>query len=66
MEKVKSLHIDEDIATGNREENWKLKLNRTTGLLQMLNTIIEIGNESQVFVALHKMTEILSETETAQ
>ena len=65
MEKVKSLHIDEDIATGNREENWKLKLNRTTSLLQMLDTIIEIGNESQVFVALHKMTEILSETETA-
>ena len=65
METVKNLHFDEDIAMGNREESWKLKLNANTDLLKMLDAIIEIGTESQVFVAFHKMKDILLETEKA-
>ena len=62
---VKSLHTDEDIALGNLEENWKLKLNANAELLKMLDSIIEIGTESQVFIALHNMKGALLETEKA-
>ena len=65
IETVKNLHMDEDIAMGNREENWKLKLNANVELLEMLDAITEIGTESQVFVALQKMKSTLSKTEKA-
>ena len=65
LEKVKILHIDEDIAMGDREEKWKLKLNANEELMEMLDAITEVGTESQVFVALHKLKEALVETENA-
>ena len=64
-ERVKTLHIDEDIAMGNREENWKLRLDANIELLEMLDAVTEVGTESQVFVALHRMKDALLETENA-
>ena len=65
LETVKNLHTDEDIAMGDREENWKLKLNANVELLEMLDAISEIGTESQLFVALQKMKSALLESENA-
>ena len=65
LEKVKNLHIDEDITMGDREEKWKLKMNANEELLEMFDAITEVGTESQVFVTLHKMKEALVETENA-
>ena len=65
LETVKNLHTDEDIAMGDREENWKLKLNANVELLEMLDAISEIGTESQIFVALQKMKSTLLESEKA-
>ena len=63
LETVKNLQTEEDFAIGNREENWKLKLNANAALVKMLGSIVEIGTESQVFVALHKLKGVLLETE---
>ena len=65
LERVKNLHIDEDIAMGDREEKWKLKMDANEELIEVLDAITEVGTESQVFVALHKMKEALVETENA-
>ena len=63
LKETQSLHLGETIATGNREENWKLKLNANANLLKMLDAIQEVGTDSQVYVTVHKIKEILAETE---
>ena len=63
LERIKNLRIDEDIAMGDREEKWKLKMNANAELLEVLDAITEVGTESQVFVALHKMKRALLEAE---
>ena len=65
MDKINSMYVDEDIVTCNREERWIMKLNANADLVKMLDTIIEIGTDHQVFVALHKMKSTLLDTKMA-
>ena len=63
LREMQKLHLEETIATGNREEKWKLKLNANADLLKMLNAIQEVGTDSQVYVTIHKVKETLAEME---
>ena len=63
LRETQNFHLDETIATGSRDEKWKLKLNANADLLKMLNAIQEVGTESQVYVTIHKINETLTEME---
>ena len=65
IEKVNSLHVDEDVVSEDREESWKVKHKATADLLKMFDAIIEIGTDSQTFVVLHKMKGTILDTEKA-
>ena len=62
---VQRLQLEEEIAMGNRQEKWKLKLNAISELLKTLDATLELGSDSQVYVTVHKLKAIVKENEKA-
>ena len=61
VDKIKEL--DESFITEISKENWNNKLAANADLMTMLNTILEVGTNSQAYVTIHKIKEKVEEQE---
>ena len=65
LDKVKDFELTESETTKNCREKWASKLSTNGDLLKMLDAILEVGTDSQAYVTMHRIMEILGEYEQA-